>query len=261
MQQPNFNWFIGIDYSGAALADSRSKALQVYMAQNNQFPPSKVVSFSSVDSPGLYRNWSRREIAEWIIEQVRNKEKLVIGIDHGFSFPGDYFWRYKLRNWDAFLDDFIAQWPTDEERYLDGKYMSDSRSGESNQLRLAEKWTSSAKSVFLFGVQGQVAQSTHSGLPWLRFIRQQVGTKLHFWPFDGFDIPEGKSVIAEVYPSIFKNRFPREGRTADEQDAYAVARWLWERDKAGFLMQYFSPPLTFEEQQLARLEGWILGIY
>jgi hypothetical protein len=42
----------------------------------------------------------------------------------------------------------------------------------------------SANSNFQFDVQGQVAKSTHAGSPWLYRIRQAVGKKVHFWPFD-----------------------------------------------------------------------------
>ncbi len=67
-------------------------------------------------------------------------------------------------------------------------------------------------------------------------------------------------MIAEAYPSIFKNRFPREDRSADQQDAYAVARWLKESEERRILDRYFDPPLTDEERRVADLEGWILGI-
>jgi hypothetical protein len=73
-------------------------------------------------------------------------------------------------------------------------------------------------------------------------------------------VPRGKSVITEIYPSIFKNRFPRQDRSADQQDAYCVARWFTETDERGLLDQYFQPALTDEERELANLEGWILGI-
>ena len=43
-----------------------------------------------------------------------------------------------------------------------------------------------AKSVFHFDVQGSVAKSTRAGIPWLRFIRQRLGARIHFWPFDGW---------------------------------------------------------------------------
>jgi hypothetical protein len=39
-------------------------------------------------------------------------------------------------------------------------------------------------------------------------------------------VPDGRSVVAEAYPSIFRNRYDKGDRTADQQDAYATARWL-----------------------------------
>ena len=82
------------------------------------------------------------------------------------------------------------------------------------------------------------------GIPWLRYVRQQAGDAVHFWPFDGWSVPKDKSVIVEIYPSIFRNRYARDDRTIDQQDAYAVARWLKEVDQREFLGRYLYPPLT-----------------
>jgi hypothetical protein len=77
----------------------------------------------------------------------------------------------------------------------------------------------------------------------------------------GLQVPApGKSVVAEVYPSIFRNRYPREGRTADKQDACATARWMSDMDARGALARYFAPPLTDLERSTAGREGWILGV-
>lgn len=62
--------------------------------------------------------------------------------------------------------------------------------------------------------QGAVAKSTHAGIPWLMRIRESCGEAVHFWPFDGWSPPAGKTVIAEIYPSIFRNRYDKKGRTA-----------------------------------------------
>jgi hypothetical protein len=82
----------------------------------------------------------------------------------------------------------------------------------------------------------------------------------HFWPFDGFEVPEGKSVVAEVYPSLFRRRYPKDARTPDEQDAFCVAAWLAEMDQRGLLDYYLKPPLSLPELQESCLEGWILGV-
>ena len=117
-----------------------------------------------------------------------------------------------------------------------------------------------AKSVFHFDVPGSVAKSTHAGLPWLRYLRQQLGEKIHFWPFDCWTPPPGRSVIAEVYPSLWSKTFPIEDRTSDQHDAYSAARWMQETDAAGKLSAYFSTKLRPLEKTEATVEGWILGI-
>jgi hypothetical protein len=73
-------------------------------------------------------------------------------------------------------------------------------------------------------------------------------------------VAEGKSVLAQVYPSRYRRRFPRADRSADEWDAWSVAAWLRDADRRGSLERYVVPPLTASERQLALLEGWILGV-
>ena len=116
---------------------------------------------------------------------------------------------------------------------------------------MTEKWTATAKSVLGFGVQGEVTTSTHAGLPWLLYLRRQCKRPVHFWPFDGWDVPESKSVVAEVYPTLWMRRFEREGRDGDEQAAYAVAAWLQRADRNNSLESYWNPPLTPEEREVA----------
>jgi hypothetical protein len=113
--------------------------------------------------------------------------------------------------------------------------------------------------VLQFDVQGQVANSTHAGLAWLRFIRQHCGDRVHFWPFDGWEIPAGRSVVAEVYPSLWKKRFPEGNRNADQQAAYAAA-WMRRADMDDSSPRFLNPPLEPDEPTLAKVEGWILGV-
>ena len=263
----SFDLYVGIDYSGAATAETPLPGLQVYAA----FPGALPQPVTPPDAAGKSRHWSRRGLALWLAERVAAGQRLLVGMDHGFSFPRTYFDRYGLEDWPDFLDDFIRHWPTHEvdcrvEQIRDGSWWqahprpSGERVGSARDYRLCERWTSSAKSVFHFDVQGSVAKSTHAGLPWLRECRAAAAGSLQVWPFDGWAAIPGTSLIAEVYPSIFRNRYPREGRTADAQDAYAVARWLEETQHLGTLGHYLSPPLNAAAKAQAALEGWILGI-
>jgi hypothetical protein len=190
-----------------------------------------------------------------------------VGIDHGFSFPLRYFEVHGLLpDWPRFLDDFQRHWPTDEDHvYVD--FVREGvagngakRTGNACWRRLTEECAGGAKSVFHFDVPGQVAKSTHAGIPWLRFIRQRLGERVHFWPFDGWDIPAGRSAIAEVYPALWSRGFVNEGRTRDQHDAFSIAAWLSRADRGGSLAAFLKPELNPAERTVAQVEGWILGV-
>ncbi len=253
-----FTKYIGIDYSGRKTSRSRTSALQVYATEDGQHPkrvnpPSAPVANAA--------NWCRTEMAGWLLEQATLGDSFIAGIDHALSFPLSYFERYNLSDWNDFLRRFCRRWPTCRDR-AEVRHFRDRNtySWAKRALRLTDKWTSSAKSVFQFDIKGQVACSTHAGIPWLHKIRKEAGGRVHFWPFDGWAVPDGKSVIAEVYPSILSKRYDRENRSSDQHDAYAVTRWLAEMDRRSFLARYFDPPLSREERRIAKIEGWILGI-
>lgn len=258
---PSFDRYIGIDYSGAKTPTSSLKGLRIYMAE----PASPPIEVDPPPSPRKY--WTRRATAEWLVERFSEDRPTLVGIDHGFSFPLRYFETHLLPpDWVTFLDDFQAHWPTDgDHTYVDfvrdglaGN--GDARAGNTSWRRLTEVRAGSAKSVFHFDVKGSVAKSTHSGIPWLRYLRRQVGGGLHFWPFDGWAIPAGRSAVAEVYPSLWSRSFAREDRTADQHDAFAVAEWMRRADLDGSLSEFLAPSLTPEERVVAQVEGWILGI-
>jgi hypothetical protein len=256
-----FQRYIGIDYSGAETPTSSLKGLRVYMADREN-PP---VEVQPPPSPRKY--WTRRGIAEWLLERLQADQPTIVGIDHGFSFPLRYFEYHHLPpDWYEFLEDFQYHWPTDADHtYVDfvrdGLRGSGSeRTGNAHWKRLTEERAKTAKSVFHFDVQGSVAKSTHAGIPWLRYLHQNLGDKIHFWPFDGWEIPSGKSTVAEVYPSLWSRGIPTENRTADQHDAYAVAHWLRQTDLEGRIPTYLSPQLTDSERTIAKVEGWILGL-
>jgi hypothetical protein len=257
---PGFFRYIGIDYSGAQVPNASLKGLRVYLTEGRR-PPAEVLP---PVSPRKF--WTRRGIAKWLVDMLAQDIPTLVGIDHAFSFPMQYFERYGLTpDWPAFLDDFQRHWPTDEDHmYVDFvregvEGNGAARTGSSRWRRLAETRTR-AKSVFHFDVPGSVAKSTHAGLPWLRFIRRQLGPRVHFWPFDGWDIPSGRSTIAEVYPSLWNRSFPCEARTRDQHDAYCVAAWLSRADRDGSLAAYLAPQLSAAEHAIAKAEGWILGV-
>ncbi len=254
-----FDLYVGIDYSGAATPLTPLSGLRVYAAAGaepavEQHPPGT-----------RRRRWTRQGIARWLYKRLQADIRLIAGIDHGFSFPRSYFERHALApGWPGFLDDFVRHWPTDRDdvtvedvrRGRAGRGAA--RDGDSRWRRLTELRAGGAKSVFHFDVPGSVAKSTHAGLPWLRYLRRH--TRAHFWPYDGWIIPDGRSVVVEAYPSLWRHTFGRGGRTADQHDAFTVAAWLQQSDRDGRLAANFSPALSPAERTTAAIEGWIIGV-
>lgn len=272
MKERAFKRVIGIDYSGADTAIKGLGNLAVYSVEGNG-PPHRVVL--CID--GTRRRWTREKIAQWLIKQLKEGDQpTLVGIDHAFSFPERYFKKYPkaMGDWDTFLDDFCKHWPIWRKEADKGKEWlkieeakkGNGRLGKPGWKRLTDECTPSAKSVFDFAVkQGNVAKSTHAGIPWLRCIRRQLReskAKVHFWPFDNWDIPEGTSVVAEVYPALWKGLFgprPEKDMTRDQYDAYIIASWLSWVNQKGLLGYYLRPHLSPKECKQAKVEGWILG--
>jgi|SRR5581483_1835417 len=258
---PGFKCFIGIDYSGAETPTSSLKGLRVYEADHAKAPQ------EITPPPGARKYWTRRGIAEWLVGELSAGPPTLVGIDHGFSFPLQYFEQHCLPlDWPSFLDNFQRHWPTDEDRtYVDFVRQgicgnASARTGNTRWRRITELRARTAKSVFHFDVQGSVAKSTHSGLPWLRYLRQHLGGRVHFWPFDGWSVPQDSSVIAEVYPSLWSRTFPVAGRTPDQHDAFVICEWMRREDAKATLTQFFTPEMQPTERKTAEVEGWILGI-
>ncbi len=256
---PDFRRYVGIDYSGAATPNASLKGLRVYLAQDDA-PATEVLP-----PPSPRKYWTRKGIAEWLVVGLAGDIPTIVGIDHGFSFPLRYFEVHHIPpEWDTFLEDFQRHWPTDSDHmYVD--FIRDghtgnglARLGNSRWRRICET-RCGAKSVFHFDVQGSVAKSTHTGIPWLLFLRRQC-PKLHFWPFDGWLPPAAVSVVCEAYPSLWRHAYPTGGRTPDQHDAYTIATALQQADRTGTLSSLMSPGFHGHEKAVAGVEGWIIGV-
>ena len=218
--------------------------------------------------PSPRKYWTRRGVAEWLVEQLGEPTPTLVGIDHAFSFPLRYFEVHRLKpDWPSFLDDFQRHWPTDEDNtYVDFvrdgiRGNGEARTGSPRWRRLTEERAGSAKSVFHFDVQGSVAKSTHAGIPWLRFIRQKLGGARSFLALrrvghPGRPLRNRRGLPQTMEPQL---RYARTAR-ADQHDAYSVARWLSRADHDGTLAGFLKPVLTPPERTVAEVEGWILGV-
>jgi hypothetical protein len=74
------------------------------------------VSQSQKKSHGPVRaNTGPQGIVEWLVGRLSEETLTLVGIDHGFSFPLQYFEQHRFPlDWPSFLDDFQRHWPTDQ---------------------------------------------------------------------------------------------------------------------------------------------------
>lgn len=250
---PRFERYLGIRYSGRKEPTAPLPEIRVFCAREDR------EVYQEFNARGKDGEWSRRDLAEWLGAELAQEVPTAVGLDHAFSFPRTYMDRHGLASWDDFLRDFNAHWPT-QERPVGDLLPGNLRRGTSDERRLTGKWDSAQTGgVFRFETKDGHAASSHAGLPWLDYLRRAV-PGLHVWPFDGWEVPAGRSVIAELHPTRLLLRYPNPALSREEHEAYAMCAWLQDRDRNDLLARYFDPPLTDAERAQALLEGWILGV-
>ena len=80
---------------GASLDEAIRILIQIVALQTEVLPP---------PSPKKY--WTRKGIAEWLVDRLTEDVPALVGVDHGFSFPLRYFEVHGLLpDWPRFLDD------------------------------------------------------------------------------------------------------------------------------------------------------------
>jgi hypothetical protein len=255
---PLFERHIGIDYSGAAEPDQPVNGLRVFVAGREREPEEER------DDQVRSGRWSRERLAGWLRDRLQEEVPTIVGIDHAFSYPRGAMGEEARENWDDFLEWFETRWQTRKETVREclGPH-EETLKVHKEALRLTDSWAPTAMPP-CSGWEGNgpnVFYSTHAGIPWLKWLRHNTMGRVHFWPFDGFGLQPGCSVVAEVYPRVFRRRYEKETELrGDQRDAWLVCRWLKDRDSKDQLAPYFQPPLDEKEKQQARVEGWILGV-
>lgn len=262
---PAFHRYLGIHYAGAETPDSGLKNLRVYGATPGT-PPQEVLP-----PAGPKKYWCRRDLAHWLAKTLETDTPTLVGIDHALSFPIRYFEVHRLPpDWKVFLEDFHRHWPTDAPHtYVDfivhgDKGQGSERTGSPRWMRLTDRRCKAARSVFQFDGVGKVAAATHAGLPWILFLKRQLGERLHVWPFEGWDIPAGKSALLEVRPAMWRHLGPAAGQmgtaTPGQREACVIAQWLKDADASEELSDALRPALSPSEMRVAGVEGWILDV-
>ena len=235
---PAFARYIGIDYSGAETPTASLKGLRVYLADGDA-PP---VEVPPPPSPRKY--WTRRGIAEWLVERLAEDTPTLVGIDHGFSFPLRYF---EVHRPAARLASLPRRFPAPladrrgshlcrfRSRRRDGNGAA--RMGNARWRRLTEERAGGANRCFIStcrdrwrnppmpGFRGcassasSLARACISGRSTAGTFRRALGHR--------------RSLSGAVETQLCPRR-----RTADQHDAYSIAAWLSRADRNGTLRRF-----------------------
>jgi len=287
-----FDAYVGIDWTGAQPA--RGVAVAEADAAGRVAP---------VLSPG--RHWRRDEAVDWLLARLRRGGRLLVGIDCAFALPwvpGEGYLDGRV----PFARDLFDLWDLVEEAsggapdHFAGACVADPRFSPSFWVRgtkpahwgdgstkrrraelvAAETRVGNPVSVLnLAAGPKQVGKASLAGMRALRRLRREAGDALAVWPAEA---PEGRSVVTEIFPTLFRRRAGGRIDKITERDVLADAVERLGATLAAEVPQRFDDhlgdamisaaglralagdPAVWSprglEPDMARREGWIFGV-
>lgn len=292
-----FDLYIGIDWTGAKPSGTS---------------PPKGIAIAAATPDGTVRPippsgtaWSRREAGNWVLARVREGRRVMAGFDFAFGLswvPGVGYLDGRVPGLDGLFavwdlveaasagapDDFAGP-AVDDPRLAPSFWVSGtmpphwgdgSTKRRRTELAAARSGLGTPVSVFkLAAAAKQVGKASLAGMRTLRRLRAEAGGRVAVWPAEA---GEGRSVVAEIYPTLFRLRALGGNRKITDRDTLAravaaldgrLAPEVPERfdDHAGDAMisaaglrllaadpAVWSPPGL--DADTARREGWIFGV-
>ncbi len=270
-----FDLFAFADYSGAADKYLQRRHIVLAVADSGH-EDIKVI-------PRLTRPELTNKIRNILFAAQKYGQRVLFGLDHNFSFPLNFAqqagfsctsWRDTLYTLPSGETSDIRQWAVQINHFFQQRFGSGIFWGPGfpqrrkpdfpfaeagfSERRLIEQQIPRMQPVFKLGGIGSVGLQSLYGMIQLKTLIAETGNfgiPVHFWPFDGFEIPPNHHVGIEIYPALY-NKYQKR----DLNDAIETARYFRNQSRTGELFQLFklNPP-----QRIARIierEGWLPGI-
>ncbi len=225
-----FDLFIALDWSGAK---SPREGIQVAECRPGNLAPILIGPSGS-----LRARWRRSDVLQWIRSKVKEKERMLIGMDFAFAYPycdeGDYFpghpespgahralWglvdKSCSRDKDLYGGSFYLHRDAPFADYIcyqayTGPLFDNSR------LRLTEQAckTLGTRPSCTFKCVGadSVGIGTVAGMRLLHALSNESHERVPIWPFA--TVSEGQSAIVEIFPRLYYVRAGQDPRAWKE---------------------------------------------
>ncbi|WP_262695610.1 hypothetical protein [Kordiimonas aquimaris] len=237
-----FSHFVGIDWTGAK--GKRHKGLKIAICEAGTHAPVIVPPKSG------YKDWSRRECAEWLSEGagLPSGSRVLVGIDAAFGYPFDTDKGYlrgdlDLKSAPCLWDEIARKCDGDEDffggsfvqaharHYRTQRYDIASKKFDTvvdkqffrpelrdcEQICIKEKY-GPCESVFNLIGASQVGKSALSTMIMLNQLRSHKD--ICVWPFD--NIGNQQLVLVEIYAALFSKLGGHKGKVRNKDTLNAV---------------------------------------
>ena len=285
-----FDTFVMVDWSAAAVPRTGRDSIWICWRDS---------AGERLVNPAT-RHQAKALLADWLAAARSNGERVLMGFDFPFGYPAGFAALLGLSGppWRAVWDE-IARLVSDDEHNSNNRFdvaatLNERISGskfpfwgcparpprtclgpkhhrghEPNGLaerRLIDEYMTGAQPCWKLLGAGSVGGQVLTGIPVVRALRDDPRWRngARIWPFEtGLRTrPDGRLVMAEVYPSLWSVS-PTADEPKDAAQVRTVARFFAQRDQAGELGALFAgdPGLTREQHNcVVSEEAWTLGV-
>jgi hypothetical protein len=290
---PEFQQFIGIDWSGAK--NTPLRGLQVAVIGRDDHAP-------ALTRPSAGSSWTRGAVLDHVIAQARDHGPVLAGFDFSFSFPWcdheTYFPEYgaappdRVSLW-SFIDDIAAGEPdfyaataigpaSPVAAYFNAPGNRGTRFNN-RRLRVTEQRCAdmgTTPSCTFNGVgPGSVGTGSAAGMRLLHHLVRAPGLRTAVWPFD--TVSDADLVAVEIFPRLYAKAAgvnPRDWKQpgflpsifhhygcAPEKNADADTEDKVDALLSAAALRHLSDdkqhwhPATMHPEAAAK-EGWIFGV-
>lgn len=279
-ENTHFDAYLGIDWSGAK---GQYRGIAIAECRNDRQAPRLIPPPGPAERQGRTtrqasgRHWRRAAVVDYLCQRLAGKERLLIGLDFAFSLPwipGEGYLAGRVPEVDTAFElwqridaasadacDFhagpVIQHPDFAPSFwTQGPQPPDWRHDKRlTEIACAEATGTRPETPFKLIGAKQVGKASLSGIRCLRAIRHRLSEQVAIWPFEPID---GRSVLLEIYPTLFRHQALRSIDKIREIDQLALGLDRLGSDRPAGLPPSFSDHEGDALISAAGMRWWVL---